>query len=219
MAEPTGILLACTRTAQHVARVARHGHRRSLKHHVAHLAHTAGRPSYHSVLACIAIGGSLLVADVEIPALTKEPAPASPAIVVADLTASSESPSSPEAWRMPDPVATGVTLLRSVARPGWLDAVDERGVPALSASETVLPSSVIPITTELSPSPDWLEEPNSWKVPAIARFELPSLTPILLTPEGRQSVTEPECTAVLFAGGLALLWAIRRRLLRDALPA
>ena len=218
MAVPTGILLACTRTAKHVAHVVRHGHRRSLKHHVAHLAHAAGRRSYYSVLACVAIGGNLLVADVETPPLTKEPAPASPATVVADLTASSELPASLEAGRVPGPVATGVILLPSVGRPEWLNALGEQNIPALSASETVLPPSAIPITIELTLSPDWLHEPNSWKVPTIASFELPGLTPIPLPPEGRQAVAEPDCTAILLASGLALLWAIRRRPQRGALP-
>lgn len=188
MAEPTGVLLACTRTAKHVAHVVRHGHGRSLKHHVTHLAHTAGRPSYHSVLACVAIGGNLLVADVETPPLTKEPAPASRAIVVADLTASSKEPASSEAWRMPDSDAAGVILLPSVGWSEWPDAMAKRSIPALSASasETILPPSAIPISIELTPSPDWLHEPNSWKVPTIASFELPSLTPIPLTPEGVQ---------------------------------
>jgi hypothetical protein len=47
---------------------------------------------------------------------------------------------------------------------------------------------------------------------------LPSLTQIPLTPEGRQTVAEPSCTAVLLTSGVALLWAIRRRPQRDALP-
>lgn len=218
MTEPTGVLLACTRTAKHVANVVRHGHRRSLKHHVTHLAHIAGRPSYRSVLACVAIGGNLLVADVETPTLTKAPVPASPAIVVADLTASSKEPASSDAWRMPDSDAAGAILLPPVGWPEWLGAVAERNVPALSASasETLLPSSAIPISIELTPSPDWLHEPNSWKVPTIASFALLSLTRIPLTREGRQTVAEPGCTAVLLTSGVALLWAIRRRPQRDA---
>jgi hypothetical protein len=47
---------------------------------------------------------------------------------------------------------------------------------------------------------------------------LPSLTPIPLTPEGQQTVAEPDCTAVLLTSGAALLWTIRRRSQRDALP-
>ena len=119
---------------------------------------------------------------------------------------------------MPDPVPTGVTPLPPVGVPEWLGALDERKVPALSASETVVPPSMTPVTIELTPSPDWLHEPNSRKVPPIASFEFPSLARIPLTPEGRQTVAEPDCTAVLLASGFALLWAIRRRPLGDALP-
>lgn len=212
MAEPTGILLACGRAAQHVTHVARHGFLRSIKHHVARLTHIVGRVSHHSALPCLAIGGGLLTADVGTRAITKEPVLANPTIVVADLTGSSEWPVRSDVSRTPNFSAMGPILLPSVARSGWLDAMDDREFPVFSASGTALPPSMPPMAIEPAPSPDWVVA-NPWKAEPIATFGsvLPSLAPIPLTLDGRQTVVEPDCTAVLLAGGLIVLWAIRRR--------
>jgi hypothetical protein len=212
VAEPTGILLACVRAAQHVTHVARHGFLRSIKHHAARLVHIVGRVSRRSALPCLAIGGGLLTADVGTPAITNEPVLASPTIVVADLTASSEWPVRSDVSRTPDFSAIGAILLPPVARSGWLDAMDDREFPVFSASGTALPSSMPPMAIEPAPSPDWLVA-NPWKAGPIATFGsvLPSLAPVPLTLDGRQVVVEPDCTAVSLAGGFMFLWAIRRR--------